>query len=62
MTKTNNQTGHTAVIPQAHKDKFCDEQGSGRYTNNWIFGWPCKANSSEFIKTQAERNQLKRIR
>jgi hypothetical protein len=53
---------HIEVIPRKHRALFCNNRGAGRYTGNWVFGWPAKADMSIHVKTQADRKQLKKMR
>lgn len=59
---TNDVAHHVEVIPQRHRELFCNKQGAGRYTSNWVFGWPTKADRSVFVKTQADKDELKRMK
>jgi hypothetical protein len=73
MTKQTEQitdsAKHIEVIPQRHREIFCNKQSnSQRYTTDWIFGWPTNVARNDkgqpliFMHTQADREQLKRMR
>ena len=64
MTKTKHITDnakHIEVIPKRHREAFCNTQGAGRYTGNWIFGWPTQIDRNIFAKSQTERILLKKM-
>lgn len=58
-----NEVKHQAVIPQRHRELFCNKANNARrYSNDYIYGWPAKADHNVFAKTQAEKDELKRRR
>jgi hypothetical protein len=61
-SKHHDDAKHQEIIPRKHREIFCNKQGCGRYNTNWIFGWPAVADKSVFIKTDADRNLLKRMK
>lgn len=65
MTKEDIRTDtavYQEVIPRRHREAFCNKTGCGGYSGDWVFGWPTNVDKSVHIKTQAERNLLKKLR